>query len=72
MSWELALGGLLDLSCAVLALSQMTQSGMGIMNDDPCLAETVGCFNDIIERLYYSYLFNLCEYKVYVIVNTHI
>lgn len=46
-------------------LSQMTQS---VMNADSCLAETVGCFNNISELLFYNCLSNcLCEYKIHVI-----
>lgn len=30
-------------------LSQMTQSGICVMNADSCLAEIIGCFNNILE-----------------------
>lgn len=56
-----------DLSCAVLDL--VTDDTWYVSNECcSCLAETIGYFNDILELLFYNYLFSLhCEYKVYVI-----
>lgn len=63
-----SVGGLLDLPAPSWSLSRMTQSGVCVMNADSCLAETIGCFNSILELLFYNYLSNcLCEYKVHVI-----